>query len=86
MKKPIYITLAFTLFLSVAYLSFNNRCVAFGYDNVVISKELLCAKVTTSEEFQYEASTYTPLKELESDAEKYVPIPPPVPTLKTNNT
>ena len=82
MKKLFY----FLAIVLLAYLYLNGRCIAFGYDNIVISKELLCAKVTVSEQFQYETVRYTPLKELEGDADKYTPKPKPVPTLDTYNS
>lgn len=78
--------LSFLAVILLAYLYLNGRCIAFGYDNIVISKKLLCAKVTVSEQFQYETVKYTPLKELEGDAKEYQPLTPPVPTLSVDNS
>jgi hypothetical protein len=76
--------LSFLAVILIAYLYLNNRCIAFGYDNIVISKELLCSKVIVSEQYQYETVKYTPLKELEGDAKDYKPTPTPFPTLNSN--
>ena len=82
MKKLLY----FLAFVLLVYLYLNGRCIAFGYDNIVISKELLCAKVTISEQFQYETVKYTPLQELEGDAKEYQPVIPPIPTLNVDSS
>ncbi len=76
---------AFIFLVFLLYLYLNGKCVAFGYDNIVISKELLCAKSTVSEAFQYETTNFTPLRELEGDAKEYVPRPKPAPTLDVYN-
>lgn len=76
---------AFLSLICLLYLYLNGKCISFGYDNIVISKELFCAKSTVSESFQYETTNFTPLRELEGDAKDYKPVQTPVPTLDTNN-
>jgi hypothetical protein len=77
--------LAFIFLVCLLYLYLNGKCVAFGYDNIVISKELLCAKSTVSDAFQYEITSFTPLRELEGDAKEYIPLPPPTQELEKEN-
>jgi hypothetical protein len=77
--------LAFLFTISLVYFYLNGKCVSFGYDNIAFSNELLCAKSTVSEEYQYEVKNYTPLRELEGDAKEYAPRPKPVPTLDAYN-
>lgn len=84
--KKIFVPISVFLFvLFFAYTYFNNRCVAFGYNNIAFSTELLCAKTTISETYQYETTIYTPLRELVGEAKEYKPALTPVPTLNTNS-
>ena len=85
MKKILTPILVIVLLFSI-YTYLNNKCVSFGYDNIVFSTQLLCVKTTVSEEFQYKTAIYTPLQELEGDAENYIPKPAPVPTLKARSS
>lgn len=72
------------MFFTYTYL--NNKCISFGYNNIAFSTQLLCVKSVISEEYQYEVTTYTPLRELEGDAKNYTPRPTPVPTLKVRGS